>query len=154
MAYVRTKRVPGPAGKTYTYYQLVEGYRDKGKVRQRVLCHLGRHPTPEEALTHWDRRANYERQHGRDELRAAQVIRDDAIRPLRYNHQTRKWLWLLPREGTELPEDGRPPATGAFAPRGWRYHRGGAEEAEREAAEHFGQAERWEKRAAGLRALL
>jgi hypothetical protein len=45
MAYVRDKKVPGSSasGKVYTYYQLVEGYRDPdtGKVRQRVLKHLG-----------------------------------------------------------------------------------------------------------------
>jgi hypothetical protein len=45
MAYVRAKKVPGSSasGKVYTYYQLVEGRRDPktGKVRQRVLKHLG-----------------------------------------------------------------------------------------------------------------
>jgi len=35
--FVREKRV----GK-YTYLQLVENYREGGKVRQRVLCSLGR----------------------------------------------------------------------------------------------------------------
>jgi hypothetical protein len=38
MAYVRKKRV----GK-YEYYQLVEGKRVDGKVRQRVIAHLGKH---------------------------------------------------------------------------------------------------------------
>jgi hypothetical protein len=45
MAYVRAKKVPGSSagGNVYTYYQLVEGRRDPdtGKVRQRVLKHLG-----------------------------------------------------------------------------------------------------------------
>ena len=44
MAYVRKKRV----GK-YEYYQLVEGKRVDGKVRQRVIAHLGKHGSIEEA---------------------------------------------------------------------------------------------------------
>jgi hypothetical protein len=36
MAYVRKKRVYDDV-----YYQLVEGYRENGKVKQRVLVHLG-----------------------------------------------------------------------------------------------------------------
>jgi hypothetical protein len=44
MAYVRKKRV----GK-YEYYQLVEGRRIDGKVRQRVIAHLGKHPSLEAA---------------------------------------------------------------------------------------------------------
>jgi hypothetical protein len=35
MANVREKKVPGKDGKTYGYYQLVEGKRVDGKVRQR-----------------------------------------------------------------------------------------------------------------------
>src|SRR5215203_199313 len=44
MAYVRKKRV----GK-YEYYQLVEGKRVDGKVRQRVIAHLGKHDSIEAA---------------------------------------------------------------------------------------------------------
>jgi hypothetical protein len=51
VAYVRAKKVPGASGKVYTYYQLVEGGRDPktGKVRQRVLKHLGPFESIEEA---------------------------------------------------------------------------------------------------------
>jgi hypothetical protein len=50
MAFVRAKKVPGSGGKVYTYYQLVEGYRtEDGKVRQRVLKHLGRFDSIEDA---------------------------------------------------------------------------------------------------------
>ncbi len=49
MAYVREKKVPGKDGKVYRYYQLVEGERVDGKVRQRVVKHLGRHDSIEEA---------------------------------------------------------------------------------------------------------
>ncbi len=45
MAYVRQKQNSyGP------YYQLVEAYRDGGKVRQRILVHLGKYPTVDEYL--------------------------------------------------------------------------------------------------------
>ncbi len=45
MAYVRKKKVDGRE-----YHQLVESYREDGKVRQRVLAHLGRYATVDEAL--------------------------------------------------------------------------------------------------------
>jgi hypothetical protein len=45
VAYVRKKRVDD-----YTYYQLVEGYREAGKVKQRVLVHLGIYKTVDKAL--------------------------------------------------------------------------------------------------------
>lgn len=53
MAYVRKKKARGK-----TVYQLVEGYRAKpdGKVKQRVLAHLGECETVEQALRWWPRR--------------------------------------------------------------------------------------------------
>ena len=45
MAYVRKNRVDG-----VEYYQLVQGYREEGKVKQRVLAYLGRYPTVDAAL--------------------------------------------------------------------------------------------------------
>ena len=45
MAFVRTKRVGEKE-----YRQLVENYRANGKHRQRVLAHLGKHATLEEAV--------------------------------------------------------------------------------------------------------
>lgn len=67
MAYVRTKKVGGRE-----YYQLVESRRVEGQPRQKVLVHLNRHPTVDEALREWpkeirslrDRAAN-EREAGR-----------------------------------------------------------------------------------------
>jgi hypothetical protein len=47
VAYVRKKRVG-----EREYYQVVEGHREDGKVKQRVLAHLGRYPTVREALEH------------------------------------------------------------------------------------------------------
>ena len=46
MAFVRKKRV----GKR-EYYQLVENYRENSAHRQRVLAHLGKHATVEDAIT-------------------------------------------------------------------------------------------------------
>ena len=50
MAYVRAKKIRR-GEREYVYYQLVEGYRDPktGKARQRVLKHLGRFDSIEEA---------------------------------------------------------------------------------------------------------
>lgn len=50
MAFIRAKK-----GKKGTYYQLVENYREDGRVRQRVLCHLGRNPTLEAAIEERER---------------------------------------------------------------------------------------------------
>jgi hypothetical protein len=47
MAFVRHKRVGGK-----DYAQIVENYREDGKVRQRVLLHLGR-VSPARALVEW-----------------------------------------------------------------------------------------------------
>jgi hypothetical protein len=50
MAYVRKKKVKG-----VEYYQLVQSRRVNGNPRQRVLLHLGRHPTVGAALKEWPR---------------------------------------------------------------------------------------------------
>jgi hypothetical protein len=45
VAYVRKNRVDNGV-----YYQVVEGYRQDGKVKQRVLAYLGTYETVDEAL--------------------------------------------------------------------------------------------------------
>jgi len=45
MAFVRYKMVKGRK-----YYQLVRNYRENGKHRQQVLCHLGQHQSLDEAI--------------------------------------------------------------------------------------------------------
>jgi hypothetical protein len=45
MAFVRRKKSRGKH-----YYQLVRNYREEGKHRQKVLCHLGVHDTVEAAI--------------------------------------------------------------------------------------------------------
>ena len=49
-AYVRKKRVGD-----HEYYQLVQSRRVRGQPRQKVLLHLGRHGSVEEALSGWPR---------------------------------------------------------------------------------------------------
>ena len=50
MAYIREKTVKNKkTDKIYSYYQMVEGVWHKGKVRQKVLAHLGQHPSLEAA---------------------------------------------------------------------------------------------------------
>jgi hypothetical protein len=46
--YVREKTI-NRGEKTYSYYQLVEGERVDGRVRQKVIKHLGRLPSREHA---------------------------------------------------------------------------------------------------------
>jgi len=43
MSFIVGKKRPGKSG-TLTYYYLVEGYRENGKVKQRVLKYLGTSP--------------------------------------------------------------------------------------------------------------
>ncbi len=58
MAYVRAKR----QGER-VYYQLVESYRDGGKVRQRVIAHLGPWPEIDQAIDGLRDRAAAWREH-------------------------------------------------------------------------------------------
>ena len=74
------------------YYQLVENYRQKGvkTPRQRVLMHLGTHPTVDDALEAWPkeirRLRSLARRAGDDSAReAAKALREklDKLRKLR-----------------------------------------------------------------------
>lgn len=72
MAFVRFKTVKGKR-----YYQVVRNYREDGKHKQEVLCHLGLYKTIDEAIDHhrntarnlwlqartWDREAEGWRQY-------------------------------------------------------------------------------------------
>ena len=78
MAYVRRKRVGGRE-----YYQLVESRRVEGKPRQKVLVHLGMHPTVDEALREWPKeirslrdRAAKEREAGKTWPENSRIRRD------------------------------------------------------------------------------
>jgi hypothetical protein len=157
VAYVRSKKII-KNGKEYTYYQVVRGYRENGKVKQEVVAHLGTNATPEEAIAEWESRAAWRRESARDHLRGAQLIREGKV-PRRRPSWSR-WSWLLPREGTEFdPEMAQNGHRFMFAPKGWFFHtclnhEDGAETAEREAAELNAKAEEYEGRAARLRSVL
>ena len=40
--FLRTAKAAGGKGVQHEYVRLVESYREKGKNKQRVVCHLGR----------------------------------------------------------------------------------------------------------------
>ena len=61
-AYVRTKRVGH-----HEYYQVVESRRVDGEPRQKVLIHLGGHPTVGDALKKWPREIKRLRRRAREE---------------------------------------------------------------------------------------
>ncbi len=52
MAFVRTKTIKGAE-----YHYLVEGVREDGKVRQKVVCYLGQHASVKAAYRFWSREA-------------------------------------------------------------------------------------------------
>jgi hypothetical protein len=70
MAYVRKKKTKGRE-----YYQLVEGKRVDGKVRQKVLAHLGDCPSAKLALRRWSREIVKLREAMDSPLGAAEVNR-------------------------------------------------------------------------------
>ena len=96
MPYVKTKRVPGKDGKVYTYHQLVEGYREGGKVKQKVIAHLGRYPTPEEAASVWEKQAKYRREREKNLVYAAPLMRAGKVHRLYYG----RGKWFLPKHDT------------------------------------------------------
>src|SRR5215210_4796839 len=114
MAYVRKKKIRGENGKTYTYHQLVRGYREDGKVKQEVVAHLGRHETPGAALTYWDEAAGRWRQRAGDHLHAAEYIRQGRAHAPYYGAMRRKRL--VPRQVTPLESEA--PPSRSFAPTG------------------------------------
>ncbi len=57
MAYVRKNRVDDGV-----YYQVVEGYREGGKVKQRVLAYLGTYETVDKALEKLPRHIEMQRE--------------------------------------------------------------------------------------------
>jgi hypothetical protein len=142
MAYVRRKKVGN-----HEYYQIVRGYRENGKVKQRVVAHLGPHKTPEAAIAYWQGRVDWYREHARNLQHAAQYIREGHASSPYYGGRRQKRL--VPRHGTPL--DSTCPVGGRYAPRGWFYSKGMADEVEEEAREYLAKAAQWEERIARLR---
>jgi len=73
LAFVRTKTIDGGE-----YYQLVESRRIDGKPRQKVLVHLGRHPTVDEALKEWPKEARHLRRVAAKERKTAESLGEGA----------------------------------------------------------------------------
>jgi hypothetical protein len=48
--FVRKRTYRTKKGRVGESYQVLETYRENGGVKQRVVCRLGRYPTPEQAL--------------------------------------------------------------------------------------------------------
>jgi hypothetical protein len=69
--FVRHKRVRGN-----TYYQLVRNYREDGKHRQQVLCHLGPHKSLEAAIAAERELAEHHEREASSWAAAAQVTKD------------------------------------------------------------------------------
>jgi hypothetical protein len=175
MAYVRAKKIKRTSRKrrsgadshpadqeTYTYYQLVEGYREDGKVRQRVLAHLGRFSTPEEALEYWRRLRDAYAQRAAEHRRVADLIRSGSLQGHRSAWSRR--AYLAPKMETEFdPETApKPWQYRSFAPSGWFWHtvqiqgkgrEDAAESAEREAQEHEETARKYAERVERLEQL-
>jgi hypothetical protein len=170
MAYIRKKRVRRNQGNRwsyrypdnpqfYTYYQLVEGYRDEnGKVRQKVLAHLGRHSDPARAVAFNEQLAQSYKGSAADLRYAAQKMRERSIDALpreqwrrqKFNRVAGRGKWLVPKAGTPVPDE--PPYPTSFAPKGWFYFPGETpEDAEREAAEAEARAEKYAERANRIR---
>jgi hypothetical protein len=73
--FVRRKKVNGN-----TYYQLVRNYREDGKHRQQVLCHLGRYKSIEAAIAGERELAEEQEREASLALEVAQLIKDDCLR--------------------------------------------------------------------------
>jgi hypothetical protein len=78
LAFVRIKKVANGE-----YYQLVESRRVEGKPRQKVLIHLGFHPTVDDALKQWPREVGRLRRSGYDEAADTLKGKLDRLRKLR-----------------------------------------------------------------------
>jgi hypothetical protein len=83
MAFVRRKKVDGGE-----YHQLVESRRVDGKPRQKVLVHLGHHPTVDDALKRWPREVGRLRRTGHEEAAEALKAKLEQLRKLRAEGRT------------------------------------------------------------------
>ena len=62
--YIRAIKIKRDGEQYGTYYQAVRSYREKGKVKQKVV-HLGEHETAEAALESWPKEIQELRRRGR-----------------------------------------------------------------------------------------
>jgi hypothetical protein len=64
------------------YFQLVRSYREGGTVKQEVLIHLGKHESPEAALSAWPSEIEHLRHIGRKEQADKLEARTNKLRGL------------------------------------------------------------------------
>lgn len=129
MRFIETKEVVDEeTGKTRRYYQLVENNLEDGRSRQKVVAHLGKHPTVEDAVAELHKRLR-ELEAKRDEHREeADRYASDIART--YSTQLRKY------HGGRIPK--RSEHHGLAWPKPW------ATEAGRRYMRDFGRVE-WKR---------
>lgn len=74
MAFIRQKTVG-----SHKYYQVVRNYREGGKHKQEVLCHLGRHPSLDEAIVEVSEEAIYHEEQAATYWEQAQAAKMDLL---------------------------------------------------------------------------
>ncbi len=87
------------------YHQLVESYREGGRVRQRVLVHLGDIPRVEDALRVWPDLVDHLERRARDYGEGARLIEDGIAQRWRSDH------WQAGRVEYLVPKTHSPPNT-------------------------------------------
>ncbi len=153
MAFVRTKKVNGGE-----YHQLVESYRDGGRVRQRVLLHLGEIATVDEALRVWPERVDQCRRRAQAHREGARLIRSGEVRAswrTSYLDFRTRPAYLVPSLPDERPRSAEERTLVALlggSPEGWMYMRS-AEEGERDAEDYEHRADALEEKLEKLRRL-
>lgn len=98
-AFVRKKRSRGGE-----YYQLVESHRVEGEPRQRVLIHLGRHPTVDDALREWPKEIERLRHFAREAYALGGISRESGLSDAWTTENTRQATSAEKRAG-ELEEN-------------------------------------------------
>jgi hypothetical protein len=91
------------SGSTFLINAVVETYSQNGKQRQRMLVHLRKYASFNEALVDWERRMEMHYSKARNYSLAAKLIRGGRAR-----HSTRSSRCLVPQYGTRKIPSRRP----------------------------------------------
>ena len=106
MAWIRRKPV-----KEYEYFQVVHNFYEDGKVRQKVLCHLGRHSSIEAAIKHEKRQEAFERKnaaHWKTEAEEwSEYLHTPPVTPTLSKEKARQKYQNLERKRQKLARDHR-----------------------------------------------
>jgi hypothetical protein len=98
-AFVRKKKSRGGE-----YHQLVESHRVEGKPRQRVLVHLGRHPSVDDALHEWPKEIERLRYYAR-EVRALETFSRESGFPDAWARENMRRVASAEKRADELEEN-------------------------------------------------